>query len=94
MYLQCIEPIRANAAVAYGNVMILSPIFTTVLLLFLSGMPLAEQGSNKRFGESAEYRDYRTRTSPLIPMPPAVYAALPSVVKTCLFFEWPLYRRT
>lgn len=76
-----------------------SPLFTTFLLLFLSGIPLSEKGNQKRY-LSAENKDvetrenyllYRHRTSPLIMMPPAIYSRLPLIVKRVLFFELPLY---
>jgi hypothetical protein len=39
----------------------------------------------------AAFLEYRQRTSILIPLPPALYAALPLIVKRIALFEWPMY---
>lgn len=49
---------------------ILGPVFITVLLVFISGIPLLEASAEKRFGGDAEYRQYKAGTSILIPLPP------------------------
>ncbi|KAJ7563905.1 hypothetical protein O6H91_03G129700 [Diphasiastrum complanatum] len=36
---------------------------------------------------------YVVLDSPLIPLPPAVYARLPRLVKSVFFFEFPLYSK-
>ena len=69
----------------------LSPAFIVLLLLFGSGLPLLEASSNRRYGLREDYRVYRERTSPLIPLPPALYALLPLWLKRAALFEWPLY---
>ena len=69
----------------------LSPIFVAVLLLFGSGMPLLEASANRKFGVDTNYLDYRRRTSPIIPLPPAVYANLPTFLKSTLLCEWNMY---
>ena len=38
-----------------------------------------------------DFLAYHRRTSPLVPMPPALYAALPRALRTWLLFEWPMY---
>eukprot|EP00252_Welwitschia_mirabilis_P002255 TRINITY_DN1216_c0_g1_i3.p1 TRINITY_DN1216_c0_g1~~TRINITY_DN1216_c0_g1_i3.p1 ORF type:complete len:192 (+),score=21.61 TRINITY_DN1216_c0_g1_i3:458-1033(+) len=70
-----------------------SPIFTMYLLLFVSGMPILERSADKRFGNSAEYREYKRHTSPLVLLPPALYGKLPQWLKQIFLFEWPLYSR-
>jgi len=79
-----------------GWVSVLSPLVTMSLLLFVSGIPMAEGANLKRFyktPESAEiYEEYFESTSPLIPCVPACYKALPSVVKLLCCFELPSYR--
>jgi len=45
----------------------LSPIFITVLLLFVSGIPLLEKAADKKWGGQKEYVDYKRATSILIP---------------------------
>ncbi|KAF1873202.1 hypothetical protein Lal_00016341 [Lupinus albus] len=71
---------------------IFGPIFITLLLLFISGIPLLEASADKKFGKVDEYRIYKQRTSPLILLPPPIYGNLPSWFKTILL-EFPLYSR-
>jgi len=73
---------------------ILGPIFLTLLLLFISGIPLLEESADKKFGNVTGYRLYKRKTSPLIPLPPAVYGNLPSWFKTTFLFEFPFYSRS
>ena len=51
-------------------VTIVSPIFVTFLLTRVSGVPMLEAGSNRKWGAEQAYIDYRDRTPVLIPMPP------------------------
>lgn len=46
---------------------ILSPITITLLLLFISGIPLLEKSSDKKYGNDEDYITYRDTTSLLIP---------------------------
>jgi len=72
---------------------IVSPIFITLLLLFVSGIPLLEKSADERYfasDQAIEYTEYKLQTSPLIPLPPAVYRPLPKLVKI-LLFEFPFY---
>ncbi|XP_035824014.1 uncharacterized isoform X2 [Zea mays] len=41
---------------------ILGPIFLTLLLLFVSGIPLLESSADKRYGRLEEYRAYKNTT--------------------------------
>ncbi|GAB2223830.1 hypothetical protein Droror1_Dr00004572 [Drosera rotundifolia] len=86
----------AASPVLYGAewLVILGPIFLTLLLLFVSGIPLLEDSADKKYGNVAEYREYKRVTSPLIPLPPAVYGSLPSWFKTVFLFEFPFYSRS
>eukprot|EP00250_Pteridium_aquilinum_P008647 c18100_g1_i1 orf=874-1854(-) len=70
------------------------PIFITVILLFLSGIPLLEASADKRYGGLAEYRRYKKRTSPLVPLPQSLYGNLPDWVKKFFLFELPLYSQS
>lgn len=72
---------------------ILGPAFLTFLLLFVSGIPLLEDSSDKKYGNVASYRQYKKVTSPLVPLPPAVYGHLPSWFKRIFLFEFPFYSR-
>ncbi len=53
----------AAFAVAIG------PAFLTLLLLFVSGIPLLEKGAEKKYGADPDYREYKRRTSILVPLP-------------------------
>lgn len=37
------------------------------------------------------YKVYKNRTSPLIPLPPPLYAVLGKIIKAIFCFEFPLY---
>mmetsp|Transcript_36393 Transcript_36393/g.71079 ORF Transcript_36393/g.71079 Transcript_36393/m.71079 type:complete len:297 (+) Transcript_36393:124-1014(+) len=69
----------------------MSPLLVTVLLLFVSGMPILEANAARDYGETDEYKKYVSETSILFPVPPSVYAGLPSWVKTTVLCEWPMY---
>lgn len=72
---------------------VLGPVFLTLLLLFVSGIPLLEVSADKKYGNVAAYRHYKNTTSPLIPLPPVVYGSLPSWLKVGFLFEFPLYNK-
>jgi steroid 5-alpha reductase family enzyme len=46
---------------------LVSPIYISLLLLFVSGIPILEQKADKKWGKSKEYRSYKKKTSLLIP---------------------------
>jgi steroid 5-alpha reductase family enzyme len=48
----------------------LGPAFITLLLLFVSGIPLLEKSADMRFGNDPDYLAYKRRTSVLVPLPP------------------------
>ncbi|MCL7042242.1 hypothetical protein MKW94_015305 [Papaver nudicaule] len=73
---------------------IIGPIFLTLLLLFVSGIPLLEESADKKFGNVQEYKHYKRTTSPLIPLPPIMYANLPAWFKATFLFEFPLYNKS
>ena len=69
-------------------------ILDEMILRFMSpGMPLAEEKSDKRYGDNDDYIRYKASTSPLFPMPPSVYRHMPSFVKTWLLLELPIYNK-
>lgn len=71
----------------------ISPVFTFVVLMFLSGVPLAEDRYDERYGQNPDYIEYKRSTSPLIMLPPAVYRSIPKPIKRWCFFELRRYSR-
>jgi hypothetical protein len=74
---------------------ILGPFFLTILLMFISGLPLSERSSAKKRYEAKNnwvgYSRYLHRTSILIPFPSQLYAPLPTFLKRTVFLEFPMY---
>lgn len=70
-------------------------IFLTVLLMFVSGLPLQERpGAKKRYEKGTgwpAYEKYLHDTSILIPMPPVIWKNLPVIVKRTIGCEFPIY---
>ncbi|KAL1896885.1 hypothetical protein Sste5346_004519 [Sporothrix stenoceras] len=82
------------ASVVYASVT--GPVLLTLLLLFVSGLPLSERLAAKKRYEAGgaiwdEYRVYLKRTSILIPLPPSLYSRIPVFLKRTLLFEFPNY---
>lgn len=57
------SPVQAVVASA-------SPLFITVLLLFVSGVPILEKSADKKWGDNKAYQNYKKQTSILLPLPP------------------------
>ena len=74
---------------------ILGPFFLTILLLFVSGLPLQERpGAKKRYESGNHFDSYKTytkRTSILVPFPPQLYVHMPTILKRTVFLEFPIY---
>lgn len=70
---------------------IIGPVFIVCLLMFVSGIPLNEASADKKHGDKEEYRQYKRRTSVLIPIPPSLYEKVPQSVKSSLLLDFPLY---
>jgi len=45
------------------------PLSITLILLFVSGIPLLEKKYDKRYAENKKYQEYKKKTSILIPLP-------------------------
>jgi steroid 5-alpha reductase family enzyme len=58
-------PVLHGAAYA----VVAGPIYITLLLLFVTGIPPLERSADERHGDEAAYRDYKRRTSILVPLP-------------------------
>jgi steroid 5-alpha reductase family enzyme len=52
-------------------VTIVGPLFLTLMLLFVSGVPTVEKKAQQKYGDNPEFEDYKKRTSVFIPFPPA-----------------------
>ena len=59
-------PVLHGAAFA----VVAGPLFITLLLLFVSGIPPLERSAEEKHGDDPAYRDYKRRTSILVPLPP------------------------
>ncbi|MFC1768624.1 DUF1295 domain-containing protein [Nanoarchaeota archaeon] len=49
---------------------LVSPLFITMLLLFVTGIPPLEKSADKKWGKHKKYKDYKRKTSILIPWIP------------------------
>lgn len=74
---------------------ILGPFFLTILLMFVSGLPLSEKPKAKsRYEKNNNWEGYKRwldRTSILIPFPPQLYEKMPIFLKRTIFLEFPMY---
>ena len=59
-------PVLHGAAFA----VVAGPVFITLLLLFVSGIPPLERSADQRHANDPAYREYKRRTSILVPLPP------------------------
>ncbi len=48
---------------------IISPLFISLMLRFVSGIPILEKSHDKKYGNSSEYQNYKKKTNLLIPFP-------------------------
>jgi len=110
IWILCLSPTidghlsSASRSAQYGA--IVSPIFTSLLLMFGSGIPTAEKPTAKKFyllshgadteeGYSnawTEYKAYLQKTSILIPLPPFLYQPLPTILKKTVLLDFPIYQ--
>jgi steroid 5-alpha reductase family enzyme len=49
---------------------LISPVFVTLLLTRISGIPMLEKRADKKWGGQVDYEDYKKNTPILIPKPP------------------------
>lgn len=69
----------------------LSPIFVTVLLLFVTGVPILERNADRKFGEIEEYLEYKRSTSLLIPLPNKIYCLIPRWIQKTVLLDFEMY---
>lgn len=55
--------------VGWQWVALISPVFITILLTRVSGVPMLEKRADEKWGGQADYEDYKENTSVLIPIP-------------------------
>lgn len=88
--------IKGNSdQIAAGMATVLSPIFTVLILVFLSGMPTSEGIYLERFynnGQGEAWEEYAKVTAPIVLMPNSLYRALPDQVKLLCCCELPFLR--
>lgn len=65
VYLYAVQVLSVPAAL----IALVSPLFIAILLLFVSGIPLLEKSADRRWGGEKAYREYKRRTSILVPLP-------------------------
>ena len=49
---------------------VVGPVSLTLLLLFVTGVPLLEKSAEKKYGADPEYQEYKKRTSMFLLLPP------------------------
>ncbi|MEN6491294.1 MAG: DUF1295 domain-containing protein [Rectinema sp.] len=54
----------------WENIAVLGPLYITILLRFVSGVPLLEKTASGKYGSLPEYKDYVSSTHLLFPWPP------------------------
>ena len=87
---------QLSAAPAWAwPVTLVSPLLTMLILLCGSGIPSAEGNHQRRWmttpEQAAAFALYRSRTSPLIPLPPRCFANTPRFVKRWALCELKMY---
>ncbi|KAG8926571.1 hypothetical protein FRC02_008796 [Tulasnella sp. 418] len=101
IWVLCLTPSRhgdlSSSAMRAQYAAIVSPLFTMILLIFLSGIPTAEKPQAKRYflmsqkpeysGAWSNYKQYVERTSVLWLVPPSLYVKFPRWLKRTVFLE-------
>jgi steroid 5-alpha reductase family enzyme len=52
-------------------VVLVSPVFVTILLTRISGIPMLEKKADERWGDEQAYQEYKESTPVLVPRPPS-----------------------
>jgi hypothetical protein len=88
--------LRQQAAMGLYFGVAMPPIFTALLLIGLSGMPIGERYHARRMnrlGAWPIYEEYLASTSPLVPLPPFIYRHLPMFIKRYVLLALPIFER-
>lgn len=64
-YVFALQSLDLNSAL----IALASPIFISLLLIFVSGIPLLEKSADKKWGNNKKYLDYKRKTSILLLFP-------------------------
>lgn len=64
-YVFALQSLDLNSAL----IALVSPVFISLLLVFVSGIPLLEKSADKKWGNDKEYLDYKRKTSILLLLP-------------------------
>lgn len=83
--------IACNVLTGIQWIAVAGPIFVTFIILFLSGIPILERGSDDRHKQNEGYLRYKLSTSPLFLFPPSWYHECPHLVKTLFCCDFPMY---
>lgn len=62
--------LTSSSLQGWSWVVVISPVFVTLLLTKVSGIPLLEARADARFGDDVDYQRYKATTPVLIPRPP------------------------
>lgn len=88
--------VASTSSPGFGWLTAISPVFTTLVLLFVSGLPTAEGQSLKRFymgdDKGAKWEEYAQGTSPIIPFPRSLYRRIPATIKKMFCCEYDRYK--
>ena len=57
-------------------VAVISPLYVSIVIFLLEGVPTCERAQEKKYGSNTEYRKYKSSTNVLIPCPPQLYKKL------------------
>jgi len=91
IFIGAYPAIQGSSEPGLGWWTIASPLYTMGILLFLTGLPFGEGKALARFyaaDDGKEWEDYREKTSPIWPLPPSLYVALPMWFKRVFLCEF------
>uniref|UniRef100_A0A6B2LDU6 Uncharacterized protein n=1 Tax=Arcella intermedia TaxID=1963864 RepID=A0A6B2LDU6_9EUKA len=64
---------------------VVGPVYLTLIIMFLSGIPKLEKDLDERFGEDEGYKSYKRRTAVLIPFVPGIFTGIGKKLCCCEF---------